>query len=135
MFFSVILGISFLRGLGTSWGSFRSAAEMMPQNRNTVMKINLRNRVHAAFMRIANHFTGAGIKPRDERMEDFLPVLTFNRNVLKTRSTVSSIPPTAMIRDRAGRAPAPTPNSHYSTRGILFAISYSKTASILLSNW
>ena len=133
MFFSVILGISFLRGFGTSWGSFRSAAEMMPPNRNTVMKINLRNRVHAAFMRIANHFTGAGIKPRDKRMEDFLPVLPFNRNVLKTRSTVSSIPPTAMIRDRAGRAPAP--NSHYSTRGILFAISYSKTASILLSSW
>ena len=35
--------------------------------------------------------------------------------------------------DRAGRAPAP--NTHYWTRGILFAISYSKTASILLSSW
>jgi len=133
MFFSVILGISFLRGFATSRGSFRSAAEMRPPNRNTVMKINLKNKMHAAFMRIANHFTGTGIKPQDERMEDFLSVLHFNRNVLKTRSTVSSIPITTMIRIRAGRAPAP--NADYSTRGILLAISYSMTASILLSSW
>jgi len=38
---------------------------MRPPNRNTEMKINLKNKMHAAFMRIANHFTGAGIKPLD----------------------------------------------------------------------
>jgi hypothetical protein len=51
---------------------------------------------------------------------------------LRVRRYMSSRKPGKGI-DRAGKAPAP--NSYYWTRGILFAISYSKTASILLSSW